>query len=157
MLYIRLCDSEETAGAFIAAIEARETPSIISLSRQNLVQYPQFSRREGVQKGAYVFIDGPDSDVTLVGVGLEMEFVVDARKILVEGYGIKARVVSFPCQRLFEAQSREYERHVLGYCTAPVVVIEAYSVNGWERYADAGFCMSSFGKGLPGAAAYQFF
>jgi len=158
LLYIRPCDSEETAGAFIAAFEATDSPSIISLSRQNLEQYPQYSSRDGVLKGAYVYIEEEDADVTLIGVGAEMCFSVRTRTLLREKFNIKARVVSFPCQRLFERQSREYKRQVLQYRSkAPRVVIEAYAVNGWERYADAGFSMSSFGHSLPGAAAYKYF
>jgi dihydroxyacetone synthase len=158
LLYIRPCDSEETAGAFIAALSATSTPSILSLSRHNLPQYPEYSRREGVVRGAYVFIEEVDADVTLIGVGSEMGFAVRAREVLRERFGIKARVVSFPCQRLFERQERAYRAEVLQYGTGiPRVVIEAYAVNGWERYADAGYSMSSFGHSLPGAAAYKYF
>ncbi|RDW79570.1 putative dihydroxyacetone synthase protein [Coleophoma cylindrospora] len=158
LLYIRPADSEETAGAYIAAMKAKNTPSLISLSRQNLEQYPQYSSREGVQKGAYVFIEEADADVTLIGVGAEMVFAVETASLLASKYGIKARVVSFPCQRLFEAQSVEYKRDVLQYRSkAPRVVIEAYAVNGWERYADAGVSMHSFGHSLPGKAAYKYF
>ncbi|KAK4033255.1 putative dihydroxyacetone synthase [Parachaetomium inaequale] len=159
LLYIRPCDSEETAGAFLAALSATSTPSILSLSRHNLPQYPQHSRREGVARGAYVFIEEADgADVTLIGVGSEMGFAVGAREVLRERFGIKARVVSFPCQRLFEMQPREYRAEVLRYGEGiPRVVIEAYAVNGWERYAEAGYSMSSFGHSLPGAAAYKYF
>ncbi|RDW91962.1 hypothetical protein BP5796_01356 [Coleophoma crateriformis] len=158
LLYIRPADSEETAGAYIAAMKAKNTPSLISLSRQNLEQYPQYSSREGVQKGAYVFIEEADADVTLIGVGAEMVFAVQTASLLASKYGMKARVVSFPCQRLFEAQPIEYKRDVLQYRSkAPRVVIEAYAVNGWERYADAGISMHSFGHSLPGKAAYKYF
>ncbi|KAI0429249.1 transketolase [Xylaria sp. FL1042] len=158
LLYIRPADSEETAGAFIAAISATESPSIISLSRQNLIQYPQYSSRDGMQRGAYVFIEEKDADVTLIGVGSEMKFAVEAREILQTEYGIKTRVVSFPCQRLFEKQSREYKSEVLQYRSKTRrIVIEAYAANGWERYAHAGYSMSTFGHSLPGAAAYKYF
>ncbi|KAI8666038.1 Transketolase [Fusarium keratoplasticum] len=158
LLYIRPCDTEETAGAFISALEAKDTPSIISLSRQNLEQYPQYSSRDGAQKGAYVFIEEEDADVTLIGVGAEMCFAVKTREVLKEKFGIKARIVSFPCQRIFNKQSLEYKRDVLRYrSNAPRVVIEAYAVNGWERYADAGFSMATFGKSLPGKDAYKYF
>lgn len=158
LLYIRPCDTEETAGAFIAALEARNTPSILSLSRQNLEQYPQYTDRQGVLKGAYVLIEEEDADVTLIGVGAEMCFAIKTRDLLKKDYGLRARVVSFPCQRLFDAQPLEYKRRVLQYRSrAPRVVIEAYAVNGWERYADAGYSMVSFGKSLPGKDAYTYF
>ncbi|KAF5520744.1 Dihydroxyacetone synthase [Colletotrichum aenigma] len=158
LLYIRPCDSEETAGAFIAAMEAKESPTIISLSRQNLEQYPQFTSRDKVLKGAYVFKEEQDADVTLIGVGAEMVFAAKTAKLLAEKHNIKARIVSFPCQRIFDKQSIEYKRQVLQYRSkAPRVVIEAYAVNGWERYADAGYSMSSFGHSLPGPDAYKYF
>ncbi|XWW96093.1 hypothetical protein V2A60_004063 [Cordyceps javanica] len=158
ILYIRPCDTEETAGAFIVALEARDTPTIISLSRQKLPQYLEHSCRDGVQKGAYVLIEERDADVTLLGVGAEMCFAVETRVVLREKFGIKARVVSFPCQRLFEVQPLTYKRDVLRYQShAPRVIIEAYAVHGWERYADAGYTMASFGKSLPGKEAYKYF
>ncbi|KAA8649625.1 transketolase family protein [Aspergillus tanneri] len=158
LLYIRPCDSEETAGAFIAALQATSTPTIISLSRQNLEQYPQYSSRDGVQRGAYVFLEEEHADVTLIGVGAEMVFAVQTRQVLRDQFGIKTRIVSFPCQRIFEQQSIEYKRGVLRYRSGiPKVVIEAYTVNGWERYADAGYSMTTFGHSLPGPAAYKYF
>lgn len=175
ILYIRPCDSEETAGAFIAALKATSSPTIISLSRQTLQQYPDSSSREGVLRGGYCFIDEEDAEVTLVGVGSEMCFAVGARKVLKEKHNIKSRIVSMPCQRLFENQPLEYKRDVLRYRTTTRVVIEAYAANGWERfvymlnpntntlinfylrYADAGYSMHTFGHSLPGKSAYEYF
>ena len=158
VLYIRPCDSEEVAGAFIAAIGATETPTIISLSRQTLTQYPQYSSRDGVLRGAYVFSEAEDFDVTLIGVGSEMVFAVETKELLQAEFGIRARVVSFPCTRLFEQQSREYRQSILQpHKGKPTVAIEAYAANGWERYADAAFSMRRFGKSLPGPSAYEFF
>jgi dihydroxyacetone synthase len=158
LLYLRPCDGEEVAGCWIAALEHAQGPSMLSLSRQALVQYPQYSSREGVQKGAYVFVEEEGADVTLIGVGAEMEIVVNTRRLLKEMFDLKARIVSFPCQRLFEAQSLAYRREVLRYREGiPVVVIEPYAVNGWERYADAGVSMKSFGHSLPGKVAYEYF
>src|SRR6185437_8663465 len=122
ILYIRPCDSEEVAGAFITAIQATSTPSIISLSRQNLTQYPQHSSRDGVQKGAYVFIEDAAADVTLIGVGSEMGFTVQTRELLKKQYNINARIVSFPCQRLFKQQPRAYKESVLQYKSSKPIV-----------------------------------
>ncbi|PIG86659.1 dihydroxyacetone synthase [Aspergillus arachidicola] len=158
VLYIRPCDAEEVAGAYIAAIQATETPTIISLSRQGLTQYPQYSSREGTLKGAYVFVEAEDNDfdVTLIGVGSEMGFAMQTRDLLAKNHGIKSRVVSFPCIRLFEQQSREYKHSVLKpRAGKPTVVIEAYPSYGWERYADASVSMNSFGKSLPSKEIYE--
>ncbi|KAK9427998.1 Transketolase, thiamine diphosphate binding domain-containing protein [Lipomyces doorenjongii] len=156
MLYIRPCDSEETAGAWMVAIESKHTPSILSLSRQTLPQFPRQSSREKVKKGAYVFEENENAIVTLIGVGSEMCFAVDAARDLAS-IGVQARIVSFPCQRLFEKQPVEYRRSVLKMTELPAVVIEAYASNGWERYANAGINMKSFGKSLPGSEAYRYF
>lgn len=174
ILFIRPCDAEEVAGAYIAAIQATETPSVLALSRQGLPQYPQFSSREGVLKGAYVFTeaqtktqavgngssrkDDDDFDVTLIGVGSEMVHAMKTRELLYEQHGIRTRVVSFPCTRLFEQQTREYKRSVLRPGAGkPAVVIEAYPSTGWERYADASVSMNSFGKSLPCKEIYEHF
>ncbi|KAF7114688.1 hypothetical protein CNMCM5793_009639 [Aspergillus hiratsukae] len=157
LLYIRPGDSEETAGAWIAAIEAKTTSTIISTSRHALPQLKQ-TRREGVSRGAYVLEGAVNAAVTLIGVGAELSFALDVAKRLQDSRGIIARVVSFPCQRLFEQQSVEYKRGVLQrHRGIPAVVIEPYAPNGWERYADAGICLRRFGHSLPGKAAYKFF
>ena len=159
VLYIRPCDSEEVAGAFITALEATETPTIISLSRQALTQYPQYSSREGLSKGGYVFCEAEgDFDVTLIGVGSEMGLAMQTKDVLLSDHGIKARVVSFPCPRLFEQQTKDYKQSVLKpRSRKPTVAIEAYAANGWERYADASISMRRFGKSLPSKTAYEYF
>ncbi len=184
VLYIRPCDSEEVAGAFACALAATETPTIISLSRQPLPQYPRHSSRDGVARGAYVFVEAGEGDgdggggnddddddddddeqrrhnhfdVTLIGVGSEMGLAMRTRELLAREHGVRARVVSFPCARLFERQPRAYRRAVLRpQAGRPTVAIEAYAAAGWERYADAAFCMRRFGKSLPSAGAYEFF
>ncbi|KAL5355501.1 Transketolase, thiamine diphosphate binding domain-containing protein [Aspergillus floccosus] len=156
LLYIRPGDSEETAGAWIAALEAKRSSSIISTSRHALPQLKQ-TRREGVARGAYVLEEAENAAVTLIGVGAELSFALEIAAQLKE-QGVVARVVSFPCQRLFEQQSVEYKREVLRrHRGIPAVVIEPYAPNGWERYADAGINIRRFGHSLPGKAAYKFF
>lgn len=156
LLYIRPADSEETAGAWITAIEAKNTPTIISTSRHTLPQLAT-TRRDMVAKGAYVVEEVEDADVTLIGVGAELCHALDAAKEL-KVKNIKARVVSFPCQRLFEGQSISYKRETLRRQRGiPAVVIEPYAPNGWERYADAAVCIKRFGHSLPGKAAYKYF
>lgn len=157
LLYIRPGDSEETAGAWIVAISAKKTPSIISTSRQGLPQLAN-TRRDGVAFGAYVISEDESASVTLIGVGAELSFALGVAEKLKADKGITARVVSFPCQRLFEQQSLQYKRDTLRrHCGIPAVVIEPYAPNGWERYADAGICVKRFGYSLPDKAAYKFF
>lgn len=142
----------------ITALEMKSSPTMLSLSSQPLEQYPQHSSRDGTRKGAYLFKEEASPDVTIIGVGSEMHFAMEAEKILRNRYQMKARIVSFPCQRLFEAQSVEYKRETLMlHSDIPRVVIEAYASNGWERYANAGYHMSTYGKSLPGTSAYEYF
>lgn len=161
LLYIRPGDSEETAGAWEVAIKARHSPSIISTSRHALPQLTPLTKRREVAKGAYVLKDSPgDVDLTLIGVGAELGLAVSVANLLEDKYRLRVRIVSFPCHRLFEKQPLEYKRSVLRrHTTVPVVVIEPYAANGWERYADAAVCLSTdrFGQSLPGPTAYEFF
>lgn len=159
LLFIRPGDSEETAGAWLAAIEAKNTPSIISTSRHAVRQLTPKTNRHGVRKGAYVIEEEVNADLTVIGVGAELSLAVDVAANL-RSQGLRVRVVSSPSQRLFEKQSTEYKRRtLLRGSGVPAVVIEPYAANGWERYADAAVCMSvdRFGKSLPGPKAYEYF
>ena len=156
VLYMRPCDTEEVAGAFELALEnmaadpnlpyPNAKTAIVSLSRQNIPQWHQlgYSKRSEAARGAYVFQDRPDARVTLIGVGAEMTFAVSAAEVLSDELGIPARVVSFPCWAAFEAQSRGYKESVLRRREMPAVVVEAFALNGWERYADGGYGMGEF-------------
>ncbi|KAK4234066.1 transketolase [Achaetomium macrosporum] len=158
LLHIRPADSEETAGAWATAIAARHTPTLISTSRHKVRQLAPQTRRDGVAMGAYVLVEDDAADVTLIGVGAELALVLDTSIKLHRNHGIRARVVSFPCWRLFEAQPAAYKRDTLRrHAGLPAVVVEPYAPNGWERYADAGICLRRFGHSLPGEAAYRFF
>ena len=155
LLYIRPCDSEETAGAFKVALKAKHNSTIISTSRQNLPQYKE-SKRDAGKYSAYVFRKREDATVTMIGVSAEMCFAVEAA-VELEKNGINVRIVSFPCQRLFEQQSCEYRRATLQSKKTVAVVVEAYAANEWERYANASISMKTFGKSLPGKEAYKYF
>lgn len=173
LLYLRPGDSEEVAGAWTVAVAHRGGPSIVSESRHKLPQLhggggaqgkgKGLTSRDGVAKGAYVLVEaaqGKSADVTIIGVGAELSFAVNVAKELREKNGVEARVVSFPCWRLFDQQPVEYRRQVLarhGQGGVPAVVIEPYAPNGWERYADAGINMQTFGHSLPGKYIYDHF
>lgn len=157
IIYMRPGDSEEVAGAWNVAIEAKTAPSMISTSRHALPHLKE-TRRDSRVFGAYVLREEPDAQITLIGVGAELSFAIQISDALARDGGIKARVVSFPCQRLFEQQTLKYKRSVLRRDRGtPAVVIEPYAANGWERYAHAGICMKSFGHSLPGTTAYGCF
>lgn len=160
LLYLRPAESEETAGAWEAAINFRTGSSNVSTSRHKVKQTGLMKRSE-VQKGAYVVMEVDNADVTLIGVGAEFETAV-ATKQKLEEKELKVRLVSFPCQRLFDKQNVAYRRQVLGRSkdkNIPKIVIEAYAAFGWAKHADAAICMSTdrFGQRLPGPKAYEYF
>ncbi|KAK5046880.1 hypothetical protein LTR84_007234 [Exophiala bonariae] len=160
LYYIRPGDSEETAGAWAIAIEAKHNPTIISTSRHAVRQLAPKTSRSGVKRGAYVIEEDENADLTIIGVGAELGLAVDVASELREKRNIRVRVVSFPSHRLFEKQSPQYRRDTLRRSTGiPAVVIEPYAALGWERYADAAVCMSMdrFGQSLPGPHAYAYF
>lgn len=158
MLYIRPADSEEVAGAWKAAINHKNGPAMISVSRQS-VPHSGLTKRDGVLKGAYVIQEVPEADVTLVGVGAELSFSLNVAKALDKQQPqVRARVVSFPSDALFKAQPKEYQRSVLlRHEGIPVVVIEPYASLGWERWTDAGFTMNTYGHSAPVKYIYQHF
>lgn len=161
LLYIRPGDSEETAGAWMAAIQSKKTPSIISTSRHAVRQFAPQTNRNGVKRGAYVIHEDDTADLTIIGVGAELSLAVDvAARLRSSPSNLRVRVVSFPCHRLFEKQSPEYKRDTLRrHLDIPAVAIEPYAALGWERYADAAVCMGTdrFGKSLPGTKVYEYF
>lgn len=163
LLHIRPGDSEETAAAWISAIEAKNTPSIISTSRHAVRQIAPRTSRDGVRRGAYVIEEDDAADVTIIGVGAELGLALDVAERLRASDSLSTlhvRVISFPCQRLFERQPVGYKRATLRRNTGvPAIVIEPYAAMRWEGYADAAACMSTdrFGKSLPGPKAYEYF
>ena len=130
---IRPADPEETAGAFIAALEKKSGPTLIALSRQAVPIYndiPVATRREGVAKGAYIAVkETAPLEVILLSAGSELAHAIAAAKTL----GAGARVVSVPCFERFEAQSAEYRESVLPNVVRKRVAIEAGVSDPWFR------------------------
>lgn len=158
MHYIRPADSEEVAGAWEAAVGYKHGPTMLSVSRHALPQ-SGLTKRTEVRKGAYVIKEEDKADVTLISVGAELHFAIKLSEELAKASPpLKARVVSFPSFALFREQSREYQRSVLRrHEGIPAIAIEPYVSLGWERWADAGMNMQSFGHSLPGKYIYNYF
>jgi transketolase len=160
-LYVfRPADAVETLECWQLALEARETPSILALSRQNLPTVRTTHTDENLcARGGYELspASGP-AKVTLIATGSEVEIALAAQKLL-EAEGTPARVVSMPCVELFEAQSKEYKSKMLGEGTVKVA-IEAAVRYGWDRYigAEGGFVgMTGFGASAPAKDLYKHF
>jgi len=131
---IRPADPEETAGAFAAAAERTDGPTLLALSRQTLPQLNDIdvqARRSGVLKGGYVAIreSGPLTHI-LLSSGSELQLAVAAAKIL----GAGARVVSMPSFSRFDRQDPEYRESVLPTSCRKRVAVEAGVSGLWYKY-----------------------
>ncbi|MGV8986733.1 MAG: transketolase [Cypionkella sp.] len=154
----RPADLVETAEAWELALNAKTTPSVLALSRQNLPTVRKtHSAANLTAKGAYVLAEAEaQRQVILIATGSEVEIALKARDML-EAEGIGTRVVSMPCMELFAAQEDTYRRRVLP--AGPVrIAVEAGVRQGWDRWllgergreAKAGFIgMHSFGASAP--------
>lgn len=134
---IRPADANETAASWKVAMEKKDGPVALALSRQKLPVIAQAVDKavEGVSRGAYVLSDSPLDrvDIILIATGSEVADALAAQKILVE-QRIGARVVSMPSWELFEKQPLFYKFSVLPDNVTRRVSIEAGVSLGWERY-----------------------
>jgi transketolase len=131
---IRPGDPEETAGAFAAALERIDGPTLLALTRQNLPilnDIPAATRRNGVLKGGYIAVPetAPLTHI-LIATGSELQLAVAAAKTL----GAGMRVVSLPCTSRFERQSAEYRESVLPASCRKRVAVEAGVTVLWHKY-----------------------
>ncbi len=159
LLTFRPCDAVETVECWQAALAAEHAPSALALTRQALPALRLEAGAENLSaKGAYVLREAEGGrDVTLLATGSEVELAVAAAETLAKE-GVKAAVVSMPCWELFESQSDDYRRAVLG--TAPRVGVEAALRFGWDRWiGDNGAFvgMHSFGASAPAPDLYKHF
>ncbi len=150
---IRPADPEETAGAFVAAMERVEGPTLLSLTRQvvpMLNDIPVQTRREGVLKGGYVAIkEEGELKTILLASGSEVQHAVAAAKEL----GAGTRVVSMPCMERFNGQPEEYKESVLPSSCRRRVAIEAGVPEIWYRYVGIDgkvVGLTTFGLSAPG-------
>jgi len=151
---IRPADPEETAGAFAAALERADGPTLLALTRQAVPLLGGISvklRREGVMKGAYVARkeSGP-LELILLSAGSELQHALKAAETLGPG----ARVVSVPCFARFDRQPREYQEEVLPRSCRWRISIEATVSSTWAPYVGldgVAIGINRFGLSAPGA------
>jgi transketolase len=156
LVVIRPGDANETGVAWRMAIESRDRPVALVLSRQNVptLDRSQLAGADGLRRGAYVLADAPGGspDLILIGTGSELSLVVAAREKLLQR-NIKARVVSMPSWELFDAQPQEYRDSVLLPSVRRRLAVEAGLPMGWHRYiGDHGdiIGVERFGASAPG-------
>jgi transketolase len=161
LVVIRPCDANETAVAWRVAIESRNRPVALALSRQNLpvLDRAQFAAADGLRKGAYILADAPGGrpDLILIGTGSEVSLIIAARQKLAERK-IQARVISMPSWELFDAQPREYRDLVLLPSVRARLAVEAGLPQGWHRYIGDGgdiLGVERFGASAPGPVVME--
>jgi transketolase len=134
---IRPADANEVAEAWRIAVENKNGPTAIILTRQNVpvIDRGRVHLATGLRRGAYILSDSSPSkpDIILIATGSEVHLAVEAQeKLLAEG--VKTRVVSMPSWELFERQPEEYRQKVLPPDVTQRVSIEAGVTLGWHRY-----------------------
>jgi transketolase len=155
----RPADAVETAECWALALERRDGPSVLALTRQNLPQL-RLERSENLcARGAYRLRPASAARrVVLIATGSEVEVAVATAEAL-EGQGIGADVVSMPCWSLFDAQDEAYRSELLPP-GALRVSIEAGTTLGWERYVGPGGLavgLDRFGASAPAEDLFQRF
>ncbi|QDP40284.1 transketolase [Radiobacillus deserti] len=153
---IRPADGNETQAAWRLALESKETPTALVLTRQDLptLEGTKENAYEGVKKGAYVISKSSKEtpDAILLATGSEVQLAIEAQKALLEK-GIDVSVVSMPSWDRFEKQSAEYKESVLPSAVTKRLAIEMASPFGWERYtglAGKVLGISTFGASAKG-------
>ncbi|MGO9713346.1 MAG: transketolase [Polyangiaceae bacterium] len=156
---IRPADPEETAGAWISAIERVDGPTLLALTRQNVTVLPgdAKTKREGVRRGGYVLVKETAAlETILIATGSEVQHCVAAAKEL----GAGTRVVSLPCWSRFERQDAAYRESVLPKAIRRRVSIEAGVTLGWERWVGSegrAVGIDHFGASAPGPVLMEKF
>ena len=157
----RPCDTVETAVAWQNAIERRDGPTSLVLTRQGLPHQQRDAEQIAtISKGGYILRDSEGQpDLILIATGSEVELAVAAADAL-SADGVAARVVSMPCTDLFDAQDAAYREQVLPAGVTARVAIEAGVTEGWWRYVGAAgrvVGMDCFGESAPAGELFKHF
>lgn len=152
---IRPADAEETAQAWKFAIENRQSPTALILTRQKLplIDRQRFAPASLLAKGAYILAEAENGrpDILLIATGSEVSLALETRAKLAEEH-IQARVVSMPSWELFEKQPQAYREEVLPPSVKKRLAIEMAGPLGWRRWVgEQGdiLCINGYGASAP--------
>ncbi len=156
----RPADTTETIECWQLAIEQKNTPSVLSLTRQNLTPIrKKYIKENKCSYGAYeVFRTNNKIHLTILASGSEVEIAIEASKKL-QQEKIYSKVISVPCQELFELQNKKYKQKILGE-TKVKISLEAASTLGWKKLTGnegMEIGINSFGKSAPYKKIYEHF
>jgi transketolase len=156
LIVIRPCDANETTAAWRIAIEMKNRPVALVLTRQNVPTFDrtQYAPAEGLRRGAYILAEASQGkpDLILIASGSEVQLIVEARKKLLE-QNVDVRTVSMPSWELFDVQSKQYRDAVLPPSVRLRLAVEAAGPQGWHQYVgDHGdvIGIDRFGASAPG-------
>ncbi|EHW9930626.1 transketolase [Escherichia coli] len=157
----RGCDQVEVAVPWQQAIERKDGPTSLVLTRQPLAQQPRTAAQLAeIARGGYVLSDcDGQPEMILISAGSEIELVVSAAKALTEE-GRKVRVVSLPCTERFDNQDAAYKESVLPKAVRKRLAVEASIAGFWERYVGLDgkvIGMTSFGESAPANVLFKHF
>ncbi|HHU5774546.1 TPA: transketolase [Escherichia coli] len=157
----RGCDQVEVAVAWQQAIERKDGPTSLVLTRQPLAQQPRTAAQLAeIARGGYVLSDcDGQPEMILISAGSEIELVVSAAKALTEE-GRKVRVVSMPCTERFDNQDAAYKESVLPKAVRKRLAVEASIAGFWERYVGLDgkvIGITSFGESAPANVLFKHF
>ena len=153
LIVLRPADANETAAAWKFAIQHKESPVALILTRQGLpiLDQTKFPSAENLFKGAYILKDAQQPEIILMASGSEVQLILKSAEKL-ESDGKKVRVVSFPSWELFEMQSEEYRNAVLPKDIKARIAVEAGIAQGWHKYTGDGgkiISIEKFGASAP--------
>ncbi len=154
----RPADGLETAVAWACAVERKDGPSALCLSRQNLPRLTDVAQVDAIRRGGYVLSDMDGAKAVIVSTGSELELAMQAQAILA-AEGIATRVVSMPCTNVFDRQTEAYQESVLPLAL-PAIAIEAAHPDFWRKYVGrTGVVvgMPTFGESAPAKDLYAYF
>lgn len=154
----RPADGLETAVAWASAVERKDGPTALCLSRQNLPRLTTVEMVDSIRKGGYVLSDMEGAKAVIIATGSELELAMQAQATL-KAEGIATRVVSMPSTNLFDRQSAEYQASVLPL-SLPTIAIEAAHPDFWHKYTGrtgAVIGIATFGESAPAKDLYNHF
>ena len=155
----RPCDAVETAVAWVAAVERRNGPTSLLLSRQNLPhQIRNAQQVAAIARGGYVLAEAADPRAVIIATGSEVALAMAAQKALADA-GIPVRVVSMPATTVFDRQEAAYRDSVLPR-GLPRIAVEAGVTDFWRKYVGiegAVVGIDSFGESAPAGDLFRHF
>ena len=148
----RPADAKETSACFRLAMDQKETPNALLLTRQGVqvLELEMDSIVDGVSKGAYSVMDCENPELVFLATGSEVSLAIDVAKSMNDK---RIRIVSMPCWEIFERQSDEYKTSLIPDRGAMKISMEAGIVDGWEKYIGPNglsIGINHFGASAPG-------